>query len=154
MIAADTGITIDAEYSGGKRLAQKEAATSFHESFLVVPSETAPPPQPVPTMPYGSVASLLREYLPQVATKSSVAMVEAKFHFVLATGEPVAHADFEIGSPQRQRPVRSRRERHAAVIALLEKWVADDMGDDEDAWIGLKRRIEESRTSTRKRFSD
>jgi hypothetical protein len=40
------------------------------------------------------------------------------------------------------------------VIALLEKWVADDIGDDEDAWIRLKKRIEESRTSTRKRFSD
>lgn len=154
MIAANTGITIDAEYSGGKRLAQEEAAASFHESFLVVSSETAPAPQPEPTRPHSSAASLLREYLPQVATKSSVEMVEAKFHFVLATGEPVALADFEIGSPQRQWAVRSRRERHAAVIALLEKWVADEMGDDKDAWIGLKKRIEESRTSTRKRFSD
>lgn len=48
----------------------------------------------------------------------------------------------------------SRRERHAAVIKLLEEWVADDMSDDEDAWLRLKARIEESRTSTRKRFEE
>jgi len=44
--------------------------------------------------------------------------------------------------------------RNAAAIALLEEWEADDLGDDEDAWIRLKKRIEESRTSTRKRFSE
>jgi len=48
----------------------------------------------------------------------------------------------------------SRRERHAAVIALLDEWLSDDSGYDEATWPGLKEHIEEARTSTRKRFSE
>jgi len=50
--------------------------------------------------------------------------------------------------------VKTNSERNAAVVALLDKWLTDNLGDDEDAWIRLKKRIEESRTSARKRFSE
>ena len=60
----------------------------------------------------------------------------------------------ELDLPEVPRWLEARRKRNAAAIALLEEWVADDMGDDEDAWIRLKNRIEESRTSMRRRFSD
>ena len=48
----------------------------------------------------------------------------------------------------------SRRERYARLIALIESWLADESGYDEAVWLRLKARIEESRTSHRKRFSD
>lgn len=50
--------------------------------------------------------------------------------------------------------LKLRRKRNAAAIALLDKWISDDLGDEEEAWHRLKKRIDESRTSTRKRFSD
>lgn len=101
-----------------------------------------------------STASLLQEYLEQVATKPSAAMIEAGFLFVPAPEEPVPRADFAIGSLQQPRAVRSRHERHARLIALIESWLADESGYDETVWPRLKARIEESRTSNRKRFSD
>lgn len=48
---------------------------------------------------------------------------------------------------------KPRRERHARLIALIESWLADESAYDEAVWPRLKARIEESRTSNRKRFS-
>ncbi len=46
------------------------------------------------------------------------------------------------------------RSRNAAAIALLDRWLADESGYDERTWPTLKKAIEESRTSKRKRFRD
>jgi hypothetical protein len=40
------------------------------------------------------------------------------------------------------------------LISLIESWLADDSGYDEEVWPQLKAGIEESRTSTRKRFNE
>jgi len=45
------------------------------------------------------------------------------------------------------------RKRHAAVIVLLDEWLADESGYDENTWPGLKEQIEESRTSTRRLYA-
>lgn len=50
-------------------------------------------------------------------------------------------------------PVRPRSARNAAAIALIEEWLAEDSDYDEKTWPALKEAIEESRTSTRRRFS-
>ncbi len=101
-----------------------------------------------------STASLLQEYRERVATKPSAAMIEAGFLFAIPPEELVPHANFEVGNLQQQWAVRSRRERHARLIALIESWLADESGYDEAVWPRLKARIEESRTSNRTRFSD
>jgi hypothetical protein len=46
------------------------------------------------------------------------------------------------------------RRRQLAAIDLLNAWLADDSGYDERTWPELKKAIEESRTSYRRRFSD
>ena len=49
----------------------------------------------------------------------------------------------------------TRRERHDKLIQLIESWVAEDSDPEgtEADWLRLKERIEESRTSYRKRFA-
>jgi hypothetical protein len=45
-------------------------------------------------------------------------------------------------------------QRNAALLALLDQWLADESGFDESIWPELKKSIDESRTSKRKRFSE
>lgn len=70
------------------------------------------------------------------------------------TGESLLNLEPRTGGSQQRGGPLSRRERHAAVIALLDEWLADESGYDEKAWPNLKTKIEESRTSTRRRFGD
>jgi hypothetical protein len=49
-------------------------------------------------------------------------------------------------------PVRS--EAAKAAIRLLDKWLADESGYDEDVWPRVKVAIEENRLSYRPRFGD
>lgn len=101
-----------------------------------------------------SPASLLRAYLERVVTGSASALSEGGAGLETVTEEFLLHLEPRTGGFQRQRGIPSRRERHAAVIALLDKWLADESGYDENTWPGLKEQIEESRTSTRRRFGD
>jgi hypothetical protein len=48
----------------------------------------------------------------------------------------------------------ARRAKNEAAIRLLDKWLADESGYDEDVWPRVKVAIEENRLSERKRFSD
>lgn len=41
-----------------------------------------------------------------------------------------------------------------AAIRLVEKWMADESGYDEEAWPIVKKAIEENRLSARKRFNE
>ena len=109
-----------------------------------------PPALPVQVSP----ASLLRAYLEQDVTGSASALSEGGAGLETVTEEFFLHLEPRTGGFQRQRGIPSRRERHAAVIALLDKWLADESGYDENTWPGLKEQIEESRTSTRRRFGD
>jgi hypothetical protein len=43
---------------------------------------------------------------------------------------------------------------NAAVIRLLEEWMADESGYDEAVWPVVKAAIEDNRLSSRKRFCD
>jgi hypothetical protein len=44
--------------------------------------------------------------------------------------------------------------KNEAAIRLLEKWLADDSGYDEEVWPRVKAAIEENRLSDRKRFTE
>ena len=52
------------------------------------------------------------------------------------------------------RPPHSRRERYKKAIALLEEWLADESGYDEETWPEIRGGIERARSSSRRRFSD
>jgi hypothetical protein len=45
-------------------------------------------------------------------------------------------------------------QKNEAARRLLQEWLADDSGYDEDVWPKVKQLIEENRLSPRKRFSD
>lgn len=53
----------------------------------------------------------------------------------------------EIASSLRVQP-----DKNLAAIQLIDQWLADESGYDEEAWPILKQTIEENRLSTRKRF--
>lgn len=99
-------------------------------------------------------ASLLATYFEQVDTGPASEIIGVDIALPTVTIRQFLPPQNRINGSQHRLSVASRRERNAAVIALLEEWVAEDLGDDEEAWNRLKRGIEESRTSTRKRFGD
>lgn len=134
MTDLNTGITIDAEYAVGGRLAERTSATTSRAFLLFVPGETIRPIQRAPR-PRGSAASMLQAYLEGVATGPSDAI-----------------RTFRAMDPEPAEQARSAR--NATVIALLEEWLADDTSYDEDTWPALQQRIEESRTSRRRRFNE
>ena len=47
-----------------------------------------------------------------------------------------------------------QRERNQPAINLLNKWLADESGYDEQVWPAAKRAIAENALSSRKRFDD
>lgn len=47
----------------------------------------------------------------------------------------------------------TRREKHAKLIVLVESWLADESGYDEETWPRLKAAIERNRLSYRKCFN-
>ena len=47
-----------------------------------------------------------------------------------------------------------RQQRNAAAIRLLEKWLADESGYDEETWDALKTAMKESRGTSRNPFRD
>ena len=47
-----------------------------------------------------------------------------------------------------------QRAKNQAAIDLLEGWLQDESGYDEEVWPGIKKAIEENRMSDRSRFSD
>ena len=51
-------------------------------------------------------------------------------------------------------PAANQSAKNEAAIRLLEQWMADESGYDEKTWPIVKRAIEETRLSYRKRFSD
>ena len=48
----------------------------------------------------------------------------------------------------------SERAKSEAAIRLLEEWMADESGYDEEVWPRLKEAMEANRLSYRKRFND
>lgn len=48
----------------------------------------------------------------------------------------------------------SQQAKNMAVIKLLEEWMADESGYDEEVWPIVKRSLEDDRLSHRRRFSD
>ena len=48
----------------------------------------------------------------------------------------------------------AQRQRNEAARRLLQEWLADESGYDEEVWPQVKQLIEENRLSPRKRFSD
>lgn len=143
----DQGYADDPSQSGGSLSSTSSQGFIFETRQVVAKRPPALPDQVSP-------ASLLRAYLEQDVTGSASALSEGGAGLETVTEEFFLHLEPRTGGFQRQRGIPSRRERHAAVIALLDKWLADESGYDENTWPGLKEQIEESRTSTRRRFGD
>lgn len=145
--------TIERRYDSGGGAAENLLTTTMSSDFYIAVARGVSARRPDSPV-LARTAWSLEGFVEEVATRPSAALIEAGFLFVAVPEEPDPHADFGIGSPQQERAVRSRRERHARLIALIESWLADESGYDETVWPRLKARIEESRTSNRKRFSD
>jgi hypothetical protein len=126
--------TVDADFMGGERLAERAPAPTLRAFVAILSDERVQPMQKCPQAG-GSTASVLQDYSEWLATEPSQAVLT-------------------FAAMDAERADRSRHARNAAVIALLDKWLAEDTDEDEAAWHRLKKRIEESRTSTRKRFSE
>lgn len=153
MIDQQRPTTIERRYDSGGGAAENLLTTTMSSDFHVAVARGVSARRPDSPV-LARTAWSLEGFVEEVATRPSATIVEGILLFVSGAEEPVPRADFGIGSPQQERTVGSRRERHAAVIALLEEWLADDTGYDEATWPSLKEGIEQSRTSTRKRFND
>ena len=75
--------------------------------------------------------------------------------------KPEGHAVQDASAvPQRKQEaptaaeVAAQRQKNEAARRLLQEWLADDSGYDEEVWSKVKQLIEENRLSPRKRFCD
>lgn len=145
--------TIEAGLTDDFTLIEQSPSTSAQDVVVFVGSHEfgrSDKSQPLPR----STASVLKAFVGCTRIRSSFAAVKSEEFILPESGKLGWQDEDELDLPEVPRWLEARRKRNAAAIALLEEWVADDMGDDEDAWIRLKNRIEESRTSMRRRFSD
>ena len=101
-----------------------------------------------------SAASMLRRYSPPARTQLSRAVVAGATFYSLTRDD--RDWSFPAGNenPDQRVLPRSRREKNAEAIALLDRWLADESGYDENTWPTLREGIDCSRTSARKRFCD
>jgi hypothetical protein len=72
-------------------------------------------------------------------------------------GHPVQDAS-AVSQRKQEAPtaaeVAAQRHKNEAARRLLQEWLADDSGYDEEVWSKVKQLIEENRLSPRKRFCD
>ncbi len=80
---------------------------------------------------------------------------------VQTQSKPEGHAVQDASAvPQRKQEaptaaeVAAQRHKNEAARRLLQEWLADDSGYDEEVWSKVKQLIEENRLSPRKRFCD
>jgi thioredoxin-like negative regulator of GroEL len=80
---------------------------------------------------------------------------------VQTQSKPEGHAVQDASAvPQRKQEaptaaeVAAQRQKNEAARRLLQEWLADDSGYDEEVWSKVKQLIEENRLSPRKRFCD
>jgi thioredoxin-like negative regulator of GroEL len=78
---------------------------------------------------------------------------------VQTQSKPEAHTVQDTSAvPQRKQEaptaaeVAAQRHKNEAARRLLQEWLADDSGYDEEVWSKVKQLIEENRLSPRKRF--
>ncbi len=153
MINGSGATLIECDYADYPLQEQQPVSAVYPEGYAWLREPVRPRPSPKVRQEESGALSL-RDYQERVRTESVRAAMEGGLSPSALSEKFSPVSEHWPGGRQQATVPSSRRERHAAVIALLEKWVAVDIGDDEDAWIRLKKRIEESRTSTRKRFSD
>ena len=134
MIDEATTTTIERRVVRHQTLPAQASTTTVFESFYFGQDLARRRPSPEPKAS-GSVASLALECEEPVESGPSGAIADR-------------------GVMGHQPSLPACRSRNAAAIALIESWLADTSGYDEEVWPRLKARIEESRTSTRKRFSE
>jgi hypothetical protein len=142
--------TIDGGYADVVNQGEGSLSTTSPKFFFVAGSPAVAKRQS--TLPIqSSPVSSLRAYLGRFVTGSASALIEGGSTLTEKFFLPF---DRPTGALQRKPAVSSRHEKHARLIALIESWLADASGYDEAVWPRLKARIEESRTSARKRFGD
>lgn len=141
--------TIEEGYADDYCQSEGSPSTTSPQSFVFVTSQLVARFQPALPIQVSPV-SLLRAY--HIVSASTLFRGGADSGTI--TGESLLNLEPRTGESQQRRGPLPRRERHAAVIALLDEWLADESGYDEKSWPNLKAQIEESRTSTRRRFGD
>jgi hypothetical protein len=72
----------------------------------------------------------------------------------LATRDPYRSSDSLVTEAADSRAVEAHSARNEGAIHLLESWLNDASGYDEQVWPVLKEAIENDRLSHRKRFTD
>jgi hypothetical protein len=90
----------------------------------------------------GISAELARRMVEQSASATST--------YWLETGQAVGALEQEALAQS----VMTQRQKNQAAIRLLQEWLADESGYDEENWPIIKKAIEENRLSDRKRFDD
>ena len=101
----------------------------------------------------GSPASVLPSYIYPVGAMLSQSLAEYGIRpTTLEVGYSPAPGTNGPAGPRGTLGISD--ENRAAAIALLDEWLADTSGYDEETWPALKRGIEESRSSIRRRFSE
>ena len=127
-----TTTTIEGAYRDQVTLLEGSAGTTAPQDYVfhaptVVRKRCDKPPMLL------STASLLNAYLEAV--------------------RPCWDYEAESERAERERRFELSRKRYADAITLLDKWLKDDSGYDEQTWPILKKQIERTRTSRRRRFS-
>jgi len=141
--------TIEQGYADDRSQSEWSPSTTSPQGFIFVTGQVVAKCQPALPV-QDSPASLLSAYL----SSSASVFIEGGDGSGTVMQEFFLNREHPVGEPQRPTTIPSRREKYARLIALIESWLADDSGYDEAVWPRLKARIEESRTSARKRFSD
>lgn len=145
--------TIERGYADAVNQGDGSRSTTSPKGFLFIEAQVVAKRQPAIPVQVSPVSSL-RAYLERVVTGSASALIESGTGLGTVTEEFFLPLEPPTGGFQRRSGIPSRRERYARLVALIETWLADDSGYDEDVWPRLRRGIEESRTSDRKRFSE
>ena len=143
--------TVERGYADESSQSEGSLTTTSPAGFFSVAGQVVAKRQPAPPIEI-SPASSLPAYLERVVTGSALARIDGGVGSGTVTQAFFPHPDSRTGGLQRPHGIPSRRERHAAAIALLDEWLSDDSGYDETTWPDLKEGIEKSRTSTRTRF--
>jgi len=134
VIAEVAPTTIDRGYAPSLTLSADVSTTTVVAIYYSGCGLPRSRPRPTPKVDRSS-ASLRPEYQEPIETGSSDAIAS----------RGVMGAESSFPGP---------RSKNAAAIALINRWLADDSGHDERTWPLLKKAIERSRTSKRKRFRD
>lgn len=106
---------------------------------------------------------LVVEFIRALLRDNSASASEADFELarrIIEQGASAASPHWLVANlavkpeAQEAQAIMAQRQKNQAAIRLLQEWLADESGYDEQNWPRIKQAIEENRLSDRKRFDD